>query len=70
VIESRIFALERGNAEVAAELFNQTGRRRGSTADCLIAAAVIGCDAELLTRNMADFKPFVEHGLRLMEYLA
>jgi len=67
VIESRIFSLERSHAEFAAELFNQTGRRRGSTADCLIVAAAVGNDAELLTRNLADFEPFVSHGLRLVE---
>jgi len=66
VIESRVLPLERDSAEFAAELFNQTGRRRGSTADCLIAAAAVGQDAELLTRNRVDFEPFVSHGLRLM----
>lgn len=70
VIESRIFPLERSQAEFAAELFNQTGRRRGSTADCLIAAVAVEHDAELLTRNLEDFKPFVPHGLRLMEWSA
>lgn len=67
VIESRIFPVERGHAEVAAKLFNQTGRRRGSTADCLIAAVAVGDDAELLTRNLADFEPFAPYGLHLME---
>lgn len=67
VIESRIISLDRRDAEAAATLYNQTGRRRGATADCLIAAAAIGQDAELLTRNQIDFKPFVPHGLRLME---
>ena len=67
VIESRIYSLERTNAEFAAELFNQTGRRRGSTADCLIAAVAVACRTELLTRNLADFRPFEPHGLRLVE---
>lgn len=70
VIESRILPLERSNAEFAAKLFNQTGRRRGSTADCLIAAVAVGHDAELLTRNLSDFEPFIPQGLRLMEYPA
>lgn len=68
VIESRVLPLERGDAEFAAELFNQTGRRRGSTADCLIAAVAVGHDAELMTRNLTDFRPFVSHGLRLIEF--
>jgi predicted nucleic acid-binding protein len=66
VIESRIFSLDRRHAEVAAELFNQTGRRRGSTADCLIAANAVCHKAELLTRNLADFRPFVALGLSLV----
>ena len=67
VIESRIYSLERKNAEFAAKLFNQTGRRRGSTADCLIAAVAVAYDAELMTWNLSDFKPFEPHGLRMVE---
>lgn len=65
VIESRIFPLDRRQAELASELFNQTGRRRGSTADCLIAAYAICYKVELLTRNLVDFRPFVPLGLSL-----
>lgn len=68
VIESRIFPLERSHAECAAKLFNQTGRRRGSTADCLIAAVAMEHDADLLTGNSEDFKLFVPHGLRLIQW--
>lgn len=70
VIESRIFSLERRHAEVAAKLFNQTGRRRGSTADCLIAAVALGHNTGLLTENLIDFEVFVPHGLRLVELQA
>ncbi|HEY5770366.1 MAG TPA: PIN domain-containing protein [Terrimicrobium sp.] len=67
LVEGRIVALTRPMAELAARLFNETGRRRASTADCLIAAAAIKANAELLTDNIADFEGFVPHGLSLLE---
>lgn len=68
VIESRILPFARENAELAAKLFNNTGRRRGSTADCMIAAVAIGNDSVLLTRNISDFQRFEEHGLSLVTH--
>lgn len=65
ILENRVSSLSRGVAEKAAELFNATGRRRASTADCLVAAACLCGDAELLTANREDFMPFVSCGLRL-----
>ena len=65
VIAERIMAFEKPAAILAATLFNQTGRRRGSRFDCLIAATAILADAEMATENQADFKAFVPHGLRL-----
>ncbi|MDB2310937.1 PIN domain-containing protein [Opitutales bacterium] len=67
VIESRMIALERRNAEMATELYNATGRRRGSTADCLIASVAIDTKAELMTLNTSDFKLFVPCGLLLTD---
>ena len=67
LLEDRIVALTRQMAELAARLFNETGRRRASTADCLIAAAAIKAKAKLLTDNVADFEGFVQHGLSLLE---
>jgi predicted nucleic acid-binding protein len=65
VLQFRIFAFGRAEAVLAAELFNQTGRRRGSRFDCLIAAAAILSQGEIATANQSDFRTFVPHGLRL-----
>ena len=65
VLQSRIIPFGQGEAALAAELFNQTGRRRGSRFDCLIAATAIRAQAEIATVNQSDFKVFVAHGLKL-----
>jgi predicted nucleic acid-binding protein len=49
----------------AAELFNATGRRSRSLADCQIAAVAVRCTARLATINLQDFIPFQIHGLVL-----
>ena len=46
-----------------AELFNATGRRSRSLADCQIAAVALRCGASLATLNVTDFAPFQSHGL-------
>ena len=65
VLQSRILPFGQAEAALAAELFNQTGRRRGSRFDCLIAATAIRAQAEVATVNQSDFKVFVPHGLKL-----
>ena len=57
--------LDRDAAEAGARLFNATGRRSKSYADCCIAAIAIRCQASLATSNTGDFFPMVPHGLVL-----
>ena len=66
VIEENLIPFEKRTAVLAAQLFNQGGRRRGSRFDCLIAATAILADAELATENKNDFVPFVPFGLKLI----
>ena len=52
-------------AEIAARLFNQSGRRRGLFVDCMIAAAAIAENAPLATADSRDFRRFEDEGLTL-----
>jgi predicted nucleic acid-binding protein len=54
------------DAHKSAELFNATGRRSRSLADCQIAAIALRCNASLATADVSDFTPFQTHGLTIL----
>ena len=65
MLMDRIVPIDQTLAELAATLFNQTGRRSRSLPDCLVAATAINSGAQLATLNRGDFDLFVKFGLVL-----
>ncbi|MFZ4774655.1 MAG: PIN domain-containing protein [Terrimicrobiaceae bacterium] len=53
-------------ANKAGDLFEATGRRSRSLADCIIAATAMSKQAPLATNNRTDFEPFIPEGLELI----
>lgn len=65
ILQLNVVPFGHNEAVLAAELFNKTGRRRGSRFDCLVAATAVAAGAEVATVNQYDFQAFVAHGLKL-----
>jgi predicted nucleic acid-binding protein len=65
VFVTNITSFELADAALAAELFNATGRRPRSHADCMIAAAAIRCRATLATFDRSRFARFAKFSLDL-----
>ena len=51
---------------MAARLFNESGRRRGSLINCMTAAAALADGASLATANTAYFRHFQTSGPELV----
>lgn len=66
ILEQRVLALDREDAEVAAMLFNRTGRRQSSTPDCLIAATALRREWKVVTANEEDYRRFIPYGLKIL----
>ncbi len=66
VLERRVADFTCQQAEAASRLFHYSGRRRGSHADCMIAAAAMAHNVSVATRNVKDFERFTRHGLKLL----
>jgi S-DNA-T family DNA segregation ATPase FtsK/SpoIIIE len=64
-IRHNVVPMQVEDALLAADLYNRVGRRRSLKTDTVIAAIAIRANAALLTINVDDFRPFLQHGLRL-----
>ena len=66
VVSQRVAFLEE-DAAVSVRLFNESGRRRGSLIDCMIAASALRAGEPLATGNVDDFRRFAALGLKILE---
>jgi predicted nucleic acid-binding protein len=70
ILERRVSAFTREHAELASRLFHHTGRRRGSHADCMIAASAMAHGVPVATRNIKEFEKFAPYGVRMLPVAA
>jgi predicted nucleic acid-binding protein len=56
---------DKAESALSANLFNETGRRRGTLVDCMIAATAIVAGDSVATSNPKDFARFEKLGLVL-----
>ncbi len=66
IVPGRV-AFSEDHAALSSRLFNDTGRRRGSLIDCMLASTAILADASFATANSSDFRRFLEAGLRIVD---
>lgn len=65
ILGKTVIAFNEQQAEQASKLFHLTGRKRGSHADCMIAATAMQRNIPVATRNVKDFEKFTQFGLKL-----
>lgn len=66
ILKGGIHPFTEEQAEFASRLFHQTGRKRGSHADCMIAAAAFCTRQPIATRNVKDFERFTPFGVKMI----
>jgi predicted nucleic acid-binding protein len=65
IVSERVPFLEEDSI-LAARLYNESGRRRGTLADCMIAATSLRLKAPIATVNPSDFSRFEDAGLTVL----
>lgn len=65
ILDDRVPFVEE-DADMAARLFNLSGRRRGTLIDCMIAAVALRIGASLATTNSEDFRRLQSAGLKVV----
>ena len=66
ILRGGIHPFSEDQAEFASRLFHKTGRKRGSHADCMIAAAAFCSQQPIATRNISDFDRFTPYGVKVI----
>jgi predicted nucleic acid-binding protein len=66
ILNAGIIPFDSASADIAGELYRQTGSNKRTRLDTMIAAGAILVGAKLATVNLDDFAPFVPHGLKLL----